>query len=171
MTADKGKLTATLVLLLAAALPGCDQSLSERAESDKVAYVPDDDPDMKRAFEKARASLDEFFEIAAAPRAGTEGHAIKVAVSEGDDTEYFWVTEFEGEGDTLSGVLNNGPESVKKYKMGERFEFSRAQVVDWMYFEPAARRMHGNFTACALLVHEPADEAEDFKKQYGLQCD
>ena len=171
MTTNNRNLVTTVILLIAAALMGCGKSVSERAENDSVVYVESDDPDMKRAFEKARASLDEFFELAGSPREGTEGHAIKVAVSDGDNTEYFWVNEFEVQGDTLSGVLNNEPEMVKRYKMGERFKFSRAQVVDWMYFEPAARRMHGNFTACALLVHEAPEEAQEFKKQYGLQCD
>jgi uncharacterized protein YegJ (DUF2314 family) len=60
---------------------------------------------------------------------------------------------------------------LKGYKRGQRIMFTRDQVVDWTYLEPAAKRMHGNFTACALLVHEDPAEAEEFKKQYGLVCD
>ena len=40
-----------------------------------------------------------------------------------------------------------------------------------MHLEPAKNRMHGNFTACALLSKEPPKEAEAFKKQYGLRCE
>jgi hypothetical protein len=31
-------------------------------------------------------------------------------------------------------------------------------------------KMRGNFTACALLKREPADQAEAMKKQFGLSC-
>jgi uncharacterized protein YegJ (DUF2314 family) len=136
-----------------------------------VTFVQDDDPAMNRAFEKARATLDEFFALAKSPRAGTEAYAIKVAVTDGKSTEYFWVNDFDFDGDEMSGVLNNEPENVRKYRLGERFTFKRADVVDWTYMEPAARRMHGNYTACALLTHEDPAEAEEFRQQYGLRCD
>lgn len=159
------------ILLVGISLQACDQSISERAANDKLVFVESEDPEMNLAFEKARSSLDEFFVLAKSPRAGTEAYAVKVAVSDGENTEYFWVNEFEGSGDAMSGVLNNEPQMVRKYKMGDRFTFSRSQVVDWTYMEPAAKRMHGNFTACALLVHEDPAQAEEFKKQYGLICD
>jgi len=164
----------TLVLALAlvsTSFAACGQSVSERAQNDQVTYVKEDDPVMARAFERARAELDDFLKLAKSPKEGTEGYALKVAVTEGDQTEYFWVGDFEATGDDFSGVLNNEPETVKKYKFGERFTFTRDQVVDWTYMEPAARRMHGNYTACALLTHEDPKEAEEFKRQYGLRCD
>ena len=40
-----------------------------------------------------------------------------------------------------------------------------------MHLEPAKNRMHGNFTACALLTKESPKDAAAFKKQYGLSCD
>jgi uncharacterized protein YegJ (DUF2314 family) len=171
MTNNHKLLLTTILPLIAILLPACGQSITERAASDKVAYVDDEDEAMTRAFEKARASLDEFFRLAKSPKEGTEAYAIKVGVSDGDNTEYFWVNQFEVNGDEISGVLNNEPESVKKYRMGERFTFSRDDVVDWTYMEPAARRMHGNYTACALLSHEDPKDAEEFRQQYGLRCE
>lgn len=162
---------AIMLGLVATSFAACGQSISERAQNDDVAYVDDDDPAMTRAFEKARATLDDFLQLAQAPKQGTEGYALKVAVTDGENTEYFWVGDFEARGDELSGVLNNEPETVKKYKFGERFTFTRDQVVDWTYMEPATPRMHGNYTACALLTHEDPQEAEEFKRQYGLHCD
>ena len=160
-----------VLVFMAACLPALAQTLTERAQNDEITFVKDDDPAMNRAFEKARATLDDFFRLMKSPKAGTQGYAVKIAVSDGESTEYFWVNELKVNGDKISGVLNNEPEIVKKYKLGERFSFSRRQVVDWTYIEPAARRMHGNFTACALLTHEDPAEAEEFKQQYGLQCD
>ena len=171
MTTNYRKTFALALVLASTSFVACGQSVSERAQNDQVTYVNDDDPAMTRAFEKARATLDEFLALAKSPKEGTEGYALKVEVTEGDQTEYFWVGDFEAKGDRFSGVLNNEPETVKKYKFGERFTFTRAQVVDWTYMEPAAQRMHGNYTACALLTHEDPKEAEEFKRQYGLRCD
>jgi len=155
----------------AVALAGCDKSISERAENDEITTVADDDPAMERAFAKARSTLDEFLSKAESPPAGTTAYAVKVALSDGDNTEYFWVADFTVDGDTMSGVLNNEPRTVKRYRMGERFSFPRSTVVDWTYLEPEIPRMHGNFTACALLVHEDPQEAAAFRKEYGLECD
>lgn len=38
-------------------------------------------------------------------------------------------------------------------------------------FDTSTNRMHGNFTACALLTKEPPEQRKDFMKQYGLRCD
>jgi uncharacterized protein YegJ (DUF2314 family) len=54
-------------------------------------------------------------------------------------------------------------------KLGQLVEFSEAEIVDWLYMEGG--KMHGNFTACALLKREPPDQLEAMKKQYGLSCD
>ena len=130
-----------------------------------------EDPAMRAAFAKAAATLDEFLAKAAAPQAGTSNYALKVAISDGRDTEYFWVSDFSNEGDRFSGTLKNEPRVVKKYKSGERIQFSKAQITDWMYIDGAKRRMMGNFTACALLTEEPPAQAQAFKKRYGLQCE
>jgi uncharacterized protein YegJ (DUF2314 family) len=147
------------------------QTVSERAARDELAYMGREEPAMREAFRKAAATLDEFLSTAANPRAGTSSYALKVAVSDGKSTEYFWVGGFSRHGERFSGILNNAPRLVKKHTQGERFEFSRAQVVDWTYLDGPERRMVGNFTACALLTKEPPAQAEEFKRQYGLRCD
>jgi uncharacterized protein YegJ (DUF2314 family) len=94
-----------------------------------------------------------------------------VAISDGKNTEYFWVSKFSNAGSTFTGVLNNEPRLVKGHKLGETISFDQKQIVDWTYIDQTQRRMVGNFTACALLTKEPPAQAEAFKRQYGLQCD
>ena len=125
---------------------------------------------MKQSFERARATLDEFLRLAAAPREGTSSYSLKVAVSDGRSTEYFWVNRFSRTGDTFSGHLGNEPRLVKKYKFDERFSFRREQIVDWTYIDSKNSRMLGNFTACALLTKEPPEQAKTFMERYGLSC-
>lgn len=170
MTNNKSAITAAAILI-SLSFAACGQSVSDRAKNDQVTDVRDGDPAMERAFEKARATLDDFFRQLKSPKEGTSAYAVKVALTDGKETEYFWVNELVVDGDTLSGVLNNEPEIVKTRRMGERFSFKRGEVVDWTYMDANERRMYGNYTACALLTHEDSKEAAEFKEQYGLRCD
>jgi uncharacterized protein YegJ (DUF2314 family) len=147
------------------------QTPLQQAERDEIKHMASEEPAMRMAFERARGTLDEFLSQAVNPREGTSGYALKVAVSDGRNTEYFWVNKFDNSGTAFSGHLGNEPRMVKRYKLGERFQFDRVQIVDWMYVDERNKRMMGNFTACALLTKETAADAEAFKKRFGLQCE
>lgn len=155
------------IFLLSACSP---ETTLEKAQSDKITFVEKDDPAMLRAFEKARATLDEFLSRAESPAPGESGFAVKVAVKQNDETEYFWITPFNRKGDRFSGEINNEPQSVTNVKLGQNFEFSRADIYDWTYMD-AKDSMKGNFTSCALLTHEPPEQATEFKRHYGLECE
>jgi uncharacterized protein YegJ (DUF2314 family) len=161
-------LIAAIVLALAAA---CDRSTIDRAERDEVTHMSSEEPAMRKAFEQARSRLDDFLRLASSPPEGTSDYAVKVAVSDGRNTEYFWVNRFTNDGDAFTGNLGNEPRLVKRYKQGERFQFDRKQIVDWTYIDNKTNRMMGNFTACALLTREPPAQAEAFKQKYGLRCE
>lgn len=164
----------TVLTLLAAALaiPNAGaQTPIKKAERDELFFVPTADPAMERAFGKARSTLDNFLRLASAPAPGTSDYSVKVALSDGKNTEYFWVSDFERSGEKFSGRLANEPRMVKKYKNGQRFEFPRNLIVDWTYIDASKRKMFGNFTACALLTKEPPEEARKFRERFGLDCD
>jgi uncharacterized protein YegJ (DUF2314 family) len=145
-------------------------TLVERARRDEIASVRKDDPDMAAAFRKARDTLPEFLAIARAPRPTITHMAVKIGISASDDsTEFFWLSPFEPRGDKYAGRINNTPRTVKTVKFGQIVEFAEDEIVDWLYTE--GDKMLGNFTACALLKHEPPDQAEALKKDAGLSCD
>src|SRR5262245_54413028 len=149
--------------------PYASGSLMDKARRDDVALVEKDDPDMAAAYRKARETLPEFLALARAPRPTASKLAVKIAVPAGDDNEYFWVTQFGQHGDMYAGRINNTPRAAKQVTFGQVIEFAEAEIVDWLYMEGG--RMHGNFTACALLKREPADQAEAMRKQFGLSCE
>jgi uncharacterized protein YegJ (DUF2314 family) len=159
------------VCLLALLAPAGAQTIIERAERDEISSMAREEPAMRKAFEQARGTLDWFLARASSPPAGTTGYALKVAVSDGRGTEYFWVNRFVAEGSRFTGYLGNEPRLVKKYKFDEQFAFDREQIVDWIYIDTNSRRMRGNYTACALLTKEPTAQAEAFKQRYGLSCE
>ena len=161
-------------LLLASTLAtagngGSAHSLLDRAERDEIAIVADGDSDMAAAMRKARASVGDFLEVARTAKPPTEGFSVKIAVREGKNAEYFWITPFQTRDGSFSGKINNTPRTTRKVAMGQAIEFTESEIVDWMYFD--AGKMKGNFTACALLKREPKRQADAFKQRFGLDCD
>jgi uncharacterized protein YegJ (DUF2314 family) len=145
------------------------QTVLQKAERDEVAIVAKDDPTMAAAMRKARATLTEFLALAAAPKPDTANFAVKVAIHDGDDNEYFWIDPFTNENGRFSGTINNKPDVIHTVKMGQIITFGRDEIVDWMYMESG--KMKGNYTACALLKSAPKSEAEEFKERFGLTCE
>lgn len=147
------------------------QGIADQAAQDEIVFMSSEEPAMRRAFARAARTLPDFLKDAANPAVGTSNYSLKVAISDGTRTEYFWVGDFVHEGDTFHGTLNNEPRLVKKHKLGDRITFRRAQIADWAYMDRIHGRMVGNFTACALLTKEPPEQAAAFKKRYGLSCE
>lgn len=156
--------------LVAAVSTAGAQSISEKAAKDEIIHMSHEEPAMRKAFARARQTLPSFLDLAAKPKNHTSNHALKVAVSDATNTEYFWVVSFSHEGDVFTGTLNNEPRLIKKHKFGDRVVFKRAQIVDWTYTDTVKQKTVGNFTACALLSKEPPEQAAAFMRQYGLSC-
>jgi len=163
-----------LALLMVVVIPAGLLHAQGRAHSAKPEQTdaPKVDPAMERAFNTARASLDQFLELARIPPPHLRGFALKVGINEGVDiVEYFWVNDFIQSGDSFSGKLNNRPLLVKRVRAGQVYKFQREDIVDWTYIDTETGRIHGNFTACALLVRKPPDIAAELRQKFGLDCD
>ena len=147
------------------------QVRSARAKSAEAA-VPKIDPVMELAFSKARASLEQFLELARVPPPHLRGFALKVSITEEPDiVEYFWINDFIQNGDTFSGKVNNRPLLVKRVRAGRVHQFQRSDIVDWTYIDTETRTIHGNFTACAQLARKPSDLASELRQKFGLTCE
>jgi uncharacterized protein YegJ (DUF2314 family) len=102
------------------------QTVVDRARADELVFMSDNDPAMRQAFARARATVDEFLSKAKEPAPGTVHYAVKVGVREGKDTEYFWVGDFtEDTSGMFSGRIDNEPRLVKKVKEGQRYTFPK----------------------------------------------
>jgi len=148
------------------------QNVSTKADKDEVAFMADQEPAMRKAFEKASATLPDFLAKARAASPDHTHFALKVAVSEGGSTEYFWVNGFSQRSDgNFVGDIANEPRMLKSVRNGQRYVFPRSRIVDWTYIDERKRAMVGNFTLCALLTKESRSEAEAMKKRFKLDCD
>ena len=112
------KLIFALIAVCSASLHA--QTFVERVEKDELVFMPDKDPYMRKAFQVARESLDEFLKLAKKNSPKHSGFALKVAISQGKDTEYFWVTDFSSQSATaFQGIIGNEPKIVDTVELGQ----------------------------------------------------
>lgn len=157
-----------LYLALAGTAPAHAESVGEKAADDGTISVPAGDPQMEAAFAEARRTWPQFLAAFEAGDGKAKNFSVKLKVVDGTQVEYFWTMNLRRAGEGFEAEINNEPESVKTVKFGQTMHFKPDEIYDWMYF--AGGKMIGNVTLCVLLTREPADEAESFKKSYGLAC-
>lgn len=147
-------------------------AITAKAERDEIEIVANDDPLMAAAMRKARETLAAFLAIADSPGSAMEGFAVKIALREGCDVEYFWIHPFERSGprrDAFSGRLSNTPRFLPDVKANDKIAFTENEIVDWTYMDGG--KMKGNYTARALLKKASRQEQEDFTRRFGLDID
>jgi uncharacterized protein YegJ (DUF2314 family) len=140
----------------------------DRAAPYAVDLIEPSDPIMAAAVRKARAGLPQFLALKASPGTLMKDFSLKVAVHEGNITEYFWIFPFERHDDRFAGLIDSAPQLLKRVKLGEAIVFSEGDIVDWLYFDGS--KMIGNYTTCATLARAPPAEAEALRQQ-GLECE
>jgi uncharacterized protein YegJ (DUF2314 family) len=157
-------------LLLLFCTLACTPVNNERARNNETANFQSEETALRKAAEKAQATLDDFLAKAKQQPAGTSGYAMQVKVEDGRAIEYFWVEEFTWSDGSFTARIDSEPQRVKSVKPGQVYRFSRSQVADWKYLDEKKGKTMGAFTACALLSTEAPARAEEIKLRDGLDC-
>ena len=143
---------------------GCENKPSTLvgSSSDPVVMVEKDDKELTAARQQAVAQLPKFWEALANPKDNEGDFALKVAVSDGESTEYFWCNDLERKEGKLSGVINNEPTLVKNVKEGERIAITDDKVWDFVWSR--GDNMVGNFTARVLIKRSTDPRMKELAK-------
>ena len=131
--------------------------------SDRVTKVADDDPRMNAAMDKARSTVSSFVAALQSPQPGQSDFTVKMAFSDGSNTEHMWLAPVTYDGKTFLGAVSNVPTTVKSVKMGERAAVSPSKISDWMYLEHG--KIVGGHTIRVLRDTLSPGERADFDKQ------
>jgi uncharacterized protein YegJ (DUF2314 family) len=154
-----------LFVVLVVALAGC----GKKHAADKVTYVADDDPAMNTAMEKARSTVATFITALKSPKAGQSSFSVKMAFTDGGNTEHMWLTPVTFDGTNFQGAVNNEPEKVKTVKLGQRATVARDKISDWMYVENG--KLVGGETLRVLRAGLTPAERADFDKSVPFVVD
>jgi len=106
-----------------------------------------DESSMNEAMQEARDNLSLF--QAAFDDESAQNLAVKVRIADGDDAEYFWLTDLSPVAGGYEGTLNNEPGIVSNVKFGQRVSAVGDDLCDWLYMKD--KKMYGNYTLRILM--------------------
>jgi len=136
--------------------------VADARSKDEVIAVPDGDAEMNAAIAKARRTLDNFWDALETQRDGETGYALKVQIEDRNGVEHFWLTDIERDGKRIVGTIDNDPNLVRSVRLGQRFEFTDADISDWSFMRNG--KIVGNQTLRPLLKRMPAELAEKYRQ-------
>lgn len=143
-----------------------------------VYRVPDDDPDMQRAVEQARATFRYFWrELSWEYRRivpGLDLAAIKVPFTdppdvqgpEGANAEQMWLNEITFDGREIKGTLLNSPQWLTSIKEGDEATVPISGISDWMY--AINERVYGAYTVNLIRSQMSRSERSQHDSAWGL---
>jgi uncharacterized protein YegJ (DUF2314 family) len=135
---------------------------SKKHPADKVTYVADDDPRMNAAMVKARSTVNTFIAALKSPQPGQSAFSVKMAFTDGTNTEHMWLTPVSYDGTQFQGTVNNEPEKVNTVKLGQKVTVAPSKISDWMYVEN--QKLVGGLTLRVLRDALTPAERVDFDK-------
>ena len=126
---------------------------------------------MAAAIAKARASLESFRTVLAAPPTGSKSFSVKVGFPWGikDDREHIWLTEPKLAATTVTGTINNEPVDATSLKLGEVVTAPLEDISDWMYVENGVLR--GGYTLRVLLDKMSPETRKKMLSEMGFRLD
>jgi uncharacterized protein YegJ (DUF2314 family) len=149
------------------------------SQPSKVFLSDDNDPEMQRAYENARATFRYFWREVAWERRrivpALDLACVKAPFSDGDkgpptpDTpqvEHMWMSEVDFNGRFVSGVLLNAPNWLKTVKEGDAARFPLGEISDWMY--AISGEVFGAYTVNLLRSRMGRRERQEHDDAWGL---
>lgn len=157
-------------------------TLASSGAASALVMVDQGDPTMARAFELAKAGVDDFLAKAENPPEGTYNYTVKIGIVDDGDSyrinsfsegslssEFFWLSDIEKSENGYTARISNEPEMVEHIEMGQTIAFTKDDIADWFYMDE--KGMTGNFTGCAIAKITPSAEIDELFKSMGLVCD
>jgi uncharacterized protein len=149
------------------------------SEPSKVFMFDNSDPEMQRAYEKARASFRYFWREVAWERRriipGLDVACIKAPFSDSEpstdgeespDVEQMWLGEVDFDGQFVSGVLLNSPNDLKSVKAGDSARMQLGEISDWMY--AIGGEVYGAYTVNLMRSRMDKRERKEHDSAWGM---
>jgi uncharacterized protein YegJ (DUF2314 family) len=128
---------------------------------DKTINVPNTDPVMNAAIEKARSTLPKFWVRLAKREQGDDYFAIKLRLTEGENTEHIWCDSVTGDETAATCAIGNDPQLITTVKAGERVPIDPVSISDWMIRSNG--KIVGGQTIRALLPQMDKAQADNLR--------
>jgi uncharacterized protein YegJ (DUF2314 family) len=158
----KRTLFASLCVVLV--LAGCgsknpDGETVRRPGQPNYSRLPDKDPEMDRAIQTARETVETFIAALKAPTAKQTDFCVKKAFKDGAQVEHIWLSDTSFNGSTFSGRVDNEPVDVKTVRLGETAIVAKGEISDWFYVDNG--KLVGGYTLRVLHARMSPEEKRD----------
>jgi uncharacterized protein YegJ (DUF2314 family) len=161
---NTGRLVAVIILIIISAgiRIAVRSSLrpSTPSSNTHVFAVDKDDPAMNAAMARARNNVLHFQQHIAKPGADEQHFAVKMAVHDGDDVEYFWLANTTWDGNVFRGEIDDEAETVSNVQVGQKMICAPTDIADWMYVK--AGRLVGGETIRVIRDKMTEDDRREF---------
>ena len=142
----------------------------------QVFFANDKDPQMQKAYERARATFGFFWRELTWERRrivpGLGMAAIKVPfqdppeIAATPEAEQMWISDVDFDGKVISGTLLNQPNWLRSIKEGDNVQVPLSGITDWMYVING--RAYGGFTINAIRAKMSRQERAEHDGAWGL---
>ncbi|MFH7014729.1 DUF2314 domain-containing protein [Flavobacterium sp. FlaQc-47] len=161
----KSKILITLIIFCFISCKNSDKV--ERENQPDIYDVKSTDNEMNAAIEKANQTLTDFNAALLNPE--IEVKSLKVKFQNETDAEHIWLSDVEFKDGKYSGVLDNEPEYITEYKIGDKVNVDSKNISDWMYIDNG--KLYGGYTIKVLRNRMSEDEKKQFDAESGMQID
>ncbi|MBS7230904.1 DUF2314 domain-containing protein [Flavobacterium psychroterrae] len=161
----KSKILITLIIFCFISCKNSDKV--ERENQPDIYDVKSTDKEMNAAIEKANQTLTDFNTALLNPE--IEVKSLKVKFQNETDAEHIWLSDIEFKDGKYSGVLDNEPEYITEYKIGDKVNVDSKNISDWMYIDNG--KLFGGYTIKVLRNRMSEDEKKQFDSESGMQID
>ncbi|POP47733.1 hypothetical protein CHU32_00895 [Superficieibacter electus] len=126
---------------------------------DKVITEGYDQQEMSAAIAHARRETDTFIKML--NKHDADSYAVKAPITDGKDTEHFWLSNVSYADGIFTGIIANDPGIVKNVEYGQEWKIKKEDISDWMYTR--GDKIYGGYTIDPLLATYPKEEADGLR--------
>ncbi len=145
----------------ASATPVASSSSEADEKPDTLITGGYDPVEMEAAVARARSEVDHFLEVLQTGDA--DSFLVKAPITEGDNTEHFWIKDVTFEDGVFKGLISNDPGMITTVTYGQAWSVAKDEITDWVYNR--GDRMHGGYTIDPLLSTWDPERAEEVRKR------
>jgi uncharacterized protein YegJ (DUF2314 family) len=150
-----------------------------KSKASKVFMFDNDDPEMQRAYQRARANFRFFWREIAWERRRIvptlDLSCVKAPFSDNSrekrskndpEVEHMWMNEVDFDGQLVSGVLLNSPNWLKSVKAGDSARLPLEEISDWMYAREGV--VYGAYSVNLMRSRMGKQERKEHDNAWGL---
>lgn len=139
------------------------------SNSSSGPIIRDDDPSMRAAVTRAQNNVLHFEQHIARPGPGEKDFAVRMAVRENDEVEYFWLANTTWDGNVFRGEIDDEPDTVTTVHIWQKMLCAPTDISDWMYVKDG--RLVGGETIRVVRDRMTEDQRRRFDSRVPFRFD